>query len=116
VAVSIALAVAPAAAVAQNGAGDEQYSDPFAGGSQQPASKPKPKPTQQAAPTAQQTAPSTQQATPAPAASAQQATPSAARPAQLPRTGFDLIPVALVGVALVAAGLLLRRRAAHDRD
>jgi LPXTG-motif cell wall-anchored protein len=110
--VSLAVAVAPATALAQNGAGDEQYQDPFAGGSQQPAKpkpKPKPQPTQQAAPTAQQPAP-------APASSSQQAAPSAAQPAQLPRTGFDIIPVALVGVALVAAGLLLRRRAAHDRD
>jgi LPXTG-motif cell wall-anchored protein len=110
--VSLAVALAPATAFAQNGAGDEQYTDPFAGGSQQPAKpkpKPQPQPTQQAAPTAQQPAP-------APAASSQQASPSAAQPAQLPRTGFDVIPVALVGVALVAAGLLLRRRAAHDRD
>jgi LPXTG-motif cell wall-anchored protein len=115
VAVSIALAAAPATAFAQNGAGDEQYQDPFAGGSQQTAPKPKPKqqatavkpvPHQQV----QSSQPSAQQAAPR----AQQSSSDAA--GELPRTGFDVIPVALVGVALVAAGLLLRRRAAHDRD
>ena len=34
VAVSLAVALAPAAARAQDGAGDEQYTDPFAGQSQ----------------------------------------------------------------------------------
>jgi LPXTG-motif cell wall-anchored protein len=115
--VSLALALAPAAALAQNGAGDEQYQDPFAGGSQQPAPKPKqqttpvkPVPHQQVQSNqsnAQQAAPSAQQA-------AQQSTTGGS--GELPRTGFDVVPVALVGVALVAAGLLLRRRAAHDRD
>jgi LPXTG-motif cell wall-anchored protein len=112
--VSLAVALAPAAAHAQNGAGDEQYQDPFAGGSQQPA-KPKPKP--QATPVqpaphqqVQPSQPSTQQT----ATSAQQ--PSAGSGGELPRTGFDVVPLALVGVVLVAAGLLLRRRAAHGRD
>src|SRR5919204_1756438 len=45
-AVSLTVALAPAVARAQNGAGDEQYTDPFANGPQQPAKpKPKPKPT-----------------------------------------------------------------------
>jgi LPXTG-motif cell wall-anchored protein len=111
--VSLAIAVAPATALAQNGAGDEQYTDPFAGGSQQPAKpKPKPQPTQ-VKPVPHQQVQSSQQSAQQSASSSQQAAPSAA---QLPRTGFDVIPVALVGVALVAAGLLLRRRAAHDRD
>jgi LPXTG-motif cell wall-anchored protein len=117
--VSLAVALAPAAALAQNGAGDEQYQDPFAGGSQQPAPKPKPKPKpkQQATPVkpvphqqVQSSQPSAQQAAP----SAQQSTTDSGD--ELPRTGFDVVPLALVGVALVVAGLLLRRRAAHDRD
>ena len=108
---SLALALAPAAAHAQNGAGDEQYTDPFAGQSQpKPKAKPKPaSPQQQAQPTQQQATP--QAATPAPAAQA-----PAAAPRELPRTGFDVVPVALIGVALVLAGLALRRRAAHGRD
>jgi LPXTG-motif cell wall-anchored protein len=111
-AVSLAVALAPAAARAQNGAGDEQYQDPFAGGSQQPAAKPKPRPKQQQQPTPVQPVP--HQQLPSSEPSAQQATQQ--DPAELPRTGFDVIPLALVGVALVAAGLLLRRRASHGRD
>ena len=116
-AVSLAVALAPAAASAQDGAGDEQYTDPFAGQSQ-PKPKPKPKPTapaQQAQPSQQQAAPQTTTPAPAPAAAATQS--PAASSSELPRTGFDVIPVALVGVALVLAGLALRRRgAAHGRD
>jgi hypothetical protein len=110
--VSIALAAAPAVAHAQDGAGDEQYTDPFAGQSQ-PKPKAKPKPQQQ------QSQPAQQQATPQPSAAApaqtQQPQPAASS-GQLPRTGLDLVPVALVGVALVLAGLALRRRAADGRD
>jgi LPXTG-motif cell wall-anchored protein len=113
--VSLAVALAPAAAHAQNGAGDEQYTDPFAGQSQpKPKAKPKPaSPQQQAQPTQQQATP--QATTPAPAAQAEAQAPAAA-PRELPRTGFDVVPVALIGVALVLAGLALRRRAAHGRD
>jgi LPXTG-motif cell wall-anchored protein len=108
--VSLAVAFAPAGAGAQNGAGDEQYTDPFAG-QPQPKPKPKaaPKPVQ---PVPHQQLPS-QQATPQPTTSSQQ---PAAAPRELPRTGFDVVPLALVGVALVLAGLALRRRAAHGRD
>jgi LPXTG-motif cell wall-anchored protein len=110
VAVSLAVALAPAAARAQDGAGDEQYTDPFAGQPQaKPKPKPKPKPVQ---PVPHQQVPS-QQATPQPTTSAQR--PVAAT-GELPRTGFDVVPLALLGAALVLAGLALRRRAAHGRD
>ena len=108
---SLAIALAPAAARAQDGAGDEQYTDPFAG---QPQAKPKPKPTP-VQPVPHQQVPS-QQATPQPTAPAAAAQQPAATPRELPRTGFDVVPLVLVGVALVLAGLALRRRAAHGRD
>jgi LPXTG-motif cell wall-anchored protein len=110
-----ALALSPAAALAQNGAGDQQYSDPFAG--QSAPSKPK------ASTPAQATAPATAQTQAAPAPSttpAAPAAPAAAAPAatspQLPRTGFDVLPLALLGVALIGAGALLLRRRADARD
>ena len=113
---SLAVALAPAAARAQDGAGDQQYTDPFAGQSQP---KPKPKPTapaQQAQPSQQQAAPQTTTPAPAPAPAATVQQPAAGS-RELPRTGFDVVPVALLGVALVLAGLALRRRgAAHGRD
>jgi LPXTG-motif cell wall-anchored protein len=34
---------------------------------------------------------------------------------QLPRTGFDVLPVAALGLVLVVAGLALLRRTAHGR-
>jgi LPXTG-motif cell wall-anchored protein len=110
VAVSLAVALAPVGARAQDGAGDEQYTDPFAG---QPQAKPKPRP--KPAPAQQQSQPA-QQATPQPTTPAPAAQQPAATPRELPRTGFDVGPVALIGVALVLAGLALRRRAAHGRD
>jgi hypothetical protein len=119
VAVCLAVALGPGVANAQNGAGDEQYADPFANQSQ-PAPKPKPKakptPVQ---PAPDQQVPSQQQAQPQTATSAgPQAAPSAqsgAGSGELPRTGLDLVPLAVAGVALVAAGLALRRRAGHGR-
>ena len=110
VSLAVALALAPVGARAQDGAGDEQYTDPFAG---QPQAKPKPKP--KPAPAQQQSQPA-QQATPQPTTPAPAAQQPAATPRELPRTGFDVVPGALIGVALVLAGLALRRRAAHGRD
>jgi LPXTG-motif cell wall-anchored protein len=112
---AVAVLAAPAVAFAQNGAGDEQYTDPFANQSQ-PA--PKAKPRAQATPRQQAPAQAAPQATartaPQPTAQAPGTTGSGA---QLPRTGFDVAPVALAGLALLAAGLaLLRRRAVHGRD
>jgi hypothetical protein len=101
-----ALALLPATALAQ-GAGDDQYSDPF--GSEE---------TEQAQPTATPRAPA---ATPT-AAPAQQA-PTAVPPSQpgpaatatptgptLPYTGIDEWLVAGGGVLLLGAGLTLRAR------
>src|SRR5919197_1157903 len=103
VAATLAVAIAPGAALAQNGgAGDEQYVDPFQTQSApKPTTKPKPTPVK---PVPHQQV-QTPQPQPAPAPSAQT---GAVR--ELPRTGLDLAPLVAVGIALVAAGLLLRRR------
>ena len=102
---------APSAALAQ-GAGDEQYQDPF--GEEQA----EPTPTPTATPAPAQSAPSAPAPTATPSA-AQAPTQPAPAPApageQLPRTGVDAGWIALAGGVLLAAGLALRRRADHQR-
>lgn len=100
---------APSAALAQ-GAGDEQYQDPF--GDEQSQSEPTPTAT----PAPAQSAPSAPAPTATPSANAAQA-PTQAAPAasqQLPRTGVDAGWIALAGAVFLAAGLALRR-ADHQR-
>jgi LPXTG-motif cell wall-anchored protein len=128
---ALALAAPPAAAAQSGGggAGDSQYQDPF--GSTTPATPAKP--SQSTAPAQQQPAqgspPAQQQAPPQPtpghddgdaattAPTAQaQAPPAAGDPAAtLPRTGFDVLPVAVAGLALLLGGLALWRRPHADR-
>jgi LPXTG-motif cell wall-anchored protein len=105
---TFAVAAAPGVALAQNGAGDEQYVDPFQTNTT-PKATPKPKPTPV------QPVPHQQVQTPAPQPQPSAATTTTGR-GELPRTGLDLAPLALLGIALVAAGLLLRRRAGHGSD
>jgi hypothetical protein len=98
---------APAAALAQ-GAGDEQYQDPFGDEGSQA------EPTPTATPAPVQSAPSAPAPTAEPSA-AQAPTAQAAPSEQLPRTGAGAGRLALAGAALLAAGLALRRRADHQR-
>jgi LPXTG-motif cell wall-anchored protein len=110
-AATLAVAVAPGVALAQNGAGDEQYEDPFqTTPAPKATTKPKPATVQ---PVPHQQLPEQEQAEPqaAPAATTQ-----VGGAGELPRTGLDLAPLALVGIALVTAGLVLRRRAGHGGD
>ena len=97
------LALLPAAAAAQS-AGDEQYSDPFAG--QSPSSTPAPTP-------APATGAQPAQATPAPAA-APAASNAPAQAAQLPRTGWDARLPGMLGLVLMSAGVALRARVRRD--
>lgn len=104
----LAVAVAPGVALAQNGAGDEQYEDPF-------QTTPAPKATTKPKPTPVQPVPHQQvqtQQEPQPTAT----TTQTGGGGELPRTGLDLAPLVLAGIALVAAGLVLRRRAGHGSD
>ena len=100
-ALMLALAL-PAAALAQ-GAGDEQYQDPF-GGQSTPTPTATPAPTQAPAAPVQSQAPAPT-ATPAPSAPA----PSSGSRRQLPYTGADAGLLALAGAALLGAGFALRR-------
>jgi LPXTG-motif cell wall-anchored protein len=103
------LALLPSAAAAQS-AGDEQYSDPFAGGKDQTQAQATPAPTAAPAP-APAAQPAQAPTTPAPAAQTQPA-PNAAQPQpQLPRTGADARLPALLGLALLSVGLALRAHA-----
>jgi LPXTG-motif cell wall-anchored protein len=108
-AAAVALAAAPGVAFAQNGAGDEQYSDPFPG-TQAPKTTPKSKPTPVKPVPHQQVQSQTQAQQPA---APQPTATTGGGSGELPRTGLDLAPLVLAGIALVAAGLLLRRRAGH---
>ena len=98
------VALTPASAFAQ-GAGDDQYNDPF--GDEE---------TQEATPTATPRAP-VATATPAPPSTAQAtATPSGPQPTAtppgptLPYTGVEAWPLALGGAFLLGSGLALRAR------
>ena len=102
-----ALLAAPGTALAQGGAGDDQYEDPFAGEdqgqTQQPEATATPAPEAQApAPTAQ--APAAEPAQPSAPAQAPAAAP------QLPYTGFDTAFVLGAGSVLLAGGIALRLR------
>lgn len=106
----IALLLAlPAAALAQ-GAGDEQYSDPF--GPDQQQSEPTPQPTAAPAQAPSTAAPSSQTA---PAPTAAPAAPAQSSGAQLPYTGLGAGWVALGGALLIGAGVALRRRTGEER-
>ena len=97
---AVSLLAVPAAAMAQ-GAGDEQYSDPFGQTDEQGGSQEQPAPEPEAAPAAPAT----------PAAPAEQATASqdAAAPT-LPATGLPAFLLASAGAMLLASGFALRRR------
>ena len=90
---------APAAALAQ-GAGDDQYTDPFGSGQNDDSGQeeqPEPEPE-----------PAAPEPTPTPAATASQQEPEGEE--QLPYTGADEGLVALAGVVMLAGGIALRLR------
>jgi LPXTG-motif cell wall-anchored protein len=113
---------APSSALAQ-GAGDDQYQDPFASSpkttksppaaSNQRAQANQPSLTNQPPPTTQSAPSQTQQSTPsAAAAPAQQAAPAAG--SQLPYTGTEIPAMALMGLGLLGLGVGLRLRTLDD--
>jgi 2-oxoglutarate dehydrogenase E2 component (dihydrolipoamide succinyltransferase) len=110
VALALGPAALPTAALAQS-AGDDQYQDPFGGGSS-PSSAPTPQPAVPA-PSAPAAAPAQAAPAAAPAATAAQAAPAP----ELPYTGspVDAGLLAAAGGVLLASGLTLRVRL-RERD
>jgi hypothetical protein len=98
-----AVLAAPATAIAQ-GAVDEQYRDPFAGGEGDSGAEQQPE-GQDGAPSAD-----TQTSAPAPVPAPTGETATAGTAVELPRTGPAAFGVAFAGAVLMAAGLALRRR------
>lgn len=97
----VAALAAPATAIGQ-GAVDEQYRDPFAGGGGGSGTEQQPD--------GQSDAPSAGTQTSAPAPAPAPTATTAATGEELPRTGPAAVAVAIVGAVLMAAGLTLRRR------
>jgi LPXTG-motif cell wall-anchored protein len=121
--IAILALLLPAAALAQSGdgggAGDSQYQDPFGSSTQSKPSTPaQQQPAQQQTQTSPQ--PTPDHTDPAPAATAPatqaQAPAQKTQPAQtLPRTGFNVLPVAAAGLLLLLGGLALWRRPHGER-
>jgi LPXTG-motif cell wall-anchored protein len=113
IAVALLLAFVPATALADGGAGDNQYQDPLtAPAPKKPKKKAATTPAPAPSPPATTTAPATSTA-PAAATTVASSPSSASSPSgELPRTGAPTDLVGLGGATLVLAGLLLRRRTA----
>jgi hypothetical protein len=99
------LVLTPSAALAQ-GAGDDQYSDPFGGEEEQAAT---PTPTPRAPAPAATAAPAQTPAPSQPSQPGPAATPAPGGP-ELPYTGTDDLLKAAGGALLLGAGLTLRLR------
>jgi hypothetical protein len=104
IAVALLLALAPSAALADGGAGDNQYQDPLA------ASPPKKHKKQQTS-TAVTTTPAASTA-PAAATAPASSSGSPASSRELPRTGAPAGLIGMSGLTLILAGAALRRRTA----
>jgi hypothetical protein len=102
---ALLLALAPPAAALAQGAGDEQYQDPFGDEQSQPTPTATPAPAQAPATPSQSQAAPAQTATPTP----QSPAPGPGGGRQLPYSGADAGLLALAGAALLGAGLALRR-------
>ena len=107
----LAVALSPAAALAQSGgAGDDQYVDPF--GASQPHKKhSSPSKTTTTGPTLSSTPTLSAQTSQSSSPSA----PAVQDPQTLPRTGLDVGWVAAIGIALLLAGAALRLRLRDER-
>src|SRR4051794_36182242 len=119
---SAALAASAAPARAQSGAGDDQYTDPFGGTSKKSQkSTTTSSAARKQAPKSQTTGPPLSNQPPVSSnnSSTTGTTPSTPSPApaasaQLPRTGFEVPGIALLGAGLLASGIGLRMRTVDE--
>jgi LPXTG-motif cell wall-anchored protein len=103
------LALPPAAAFADGGAGDQQYQDPLTAPSAPKQTKKKAATAPTSTTPAATTAPATTSAPASTSASPTSSTTSASSQ-ELPRTGAPAGLIGLAGGALIASGAALRRR------
>ena len=114
---TVALAV-PATAARAQGAGDDQYQDPFANAPSSSPHRSKPAPHREIAQTQKSSQPALSSQPPVSATAPSTSTPAATAPAQtavpaataLPRTGLDIPGIGLLGIGLLASGVGLRLR------
>jgi hypothetical protein len=107
----LAALVMPSAAFGQS-AGDEQYSDPFAGEDQQQEQQPAPQqPAPQQPETPAQPVEQPAETAPSDGSSAEAAAPAQSSDPTLPVTGLPALTLLALGAGMLATGLLVRRRA-----
>jgi LPXTG-motif cell wall-anchored protein len=105
------LALTPAAAFADGGAGDQQYQDPLTAPSAPKQTKKKAATTPTSTTPAATTAPAATSA-PTSTAATQPSTSTSASSRELPRTGSPAGLIGLAGGVLIVSGAALRRRTA----
>jgi LPXTG-motif cell wall-anchored protein len=112
---ALALPVGPA--WAQSGAGDDQYTDPFADEQAQQA-RPRQRQAQQQPgeddPGLSEQPPVTPPTTTTPPTTPEPAEPAPEEAAELPNTGYEIPAIALLGLGLLVSGIGLRLRTVDD--
>src|SRR4051812_1151699 len=115
-----ALAASAAPARAQSGAGDDQYTDPFGATTKKSQkSSTTSSAAKKSAPKSQTTGPPLSTQPPVQTGPSSSTTPSTPSPApaataELPRTGFEVPGIALLGAGLLASGIGLRMRTVDE--
>jgi LPXTG-motif cell wall-anchored protein len=105
---------------AQSGAGDDQYTDPFAGEQRREQAQPRQRQAAQQPPGEDEPGLSEQppvtpgEPAPAPSPAPAEPAPTEAAPQELPNTGYEIPAIALLGLGLLVSGIGLRLRTVDD--